>query len=172
MNSINLVSSNDLESKKVLDTIGHEFGKIKDTILDPITGKILLLVISKGGFAGTELGSNYYVVPWHLVQVNPNTHTCLLNLDRETMDNAPKVTYGDLLDGKRETVHAIYNYFGFPENREQENRKLENIATSEAVKDRHNAVQGSEKETKNVPDKNSNLSQEMDFDKLTGKSDK
>lgn len=172
MNPINLVSSNDLESKKVLDSIGHEFGKIKDIILDPETSKILLLVISKGGFAGTDLGSEYYVVPWHLVQVNPNTQTCLLNLNRETMDKAPKVDYDDLLDGKRDLVLAIFNYYGFPEHWEQENRKLENVESSEAARDRHNAVQGSEKETKDIPDENSKLSQEMDFDKLTGKSDK
>lgn len=167
MNPINLFSSASFESKEVINSIGHEYGKIKDIIIDPQKQKVLLVVISNSDYK-----NGYFVLPWPAIRINPNTHTCLVEINKETIQKAPEIKYDELLMGDRKTLLEIYSYYGIPDGGEQENRNMESIKTTEPVKDRHNAEMGSELATKNVPADESKLSNDMDFDKLTGKSDK
>lgn len=171
MKPLNLVASSDLESKKVIDIVGHEYGSIKDLIIDPNNNKILLAVISEGGFAGTDLGSDYVAIPWKSLNVNPNTYTCTLKVDREIVNKAPRVDYNDLKDGKYEVIEQILNYYGLP-GKWNEGKSMDNIESAEAINDQHQTYKGSEYQTKDVPEEDSRMGTEMDFDKLTGKSDK
>lgn len=171
MTPLNLAATSALESKKVLDIVGHEYGTIKDIIVDGTHNKILLVVVSEGGFAGTELGSDYVAIPWHSLNVNPNTFTCTLRIDRGVINKAPRIDYKDLQDGKMDVVEEIFNYYGHPEYWSGSSN-MDTIVTAEPRPDDHQALKGSEKQTHNVPDNESSLGKEMDFDKLTGKSDK
>lgn len=171
MASLNLVASKNLESKKVLDIVGHEYGTIKDIIIDYDNNKILLAVVSEGGFAGTEIGSKYVAIPWNSLNVNPNTYTCTLRVNRGVINNAPRVNYKDLLNGEPKIIEQIFDYYGQPEHWDKSSN-MDTIVTAEPVQDKHQSLKGSEKETKNHPDDESKLGNEMNFDKLTGKSDK
>ncbi|CAN5164202.1 hypothetical protein BH23BAC1_BH23BAC1_51390 [soil metagenome] len=167
MNPINLFASSEFESKEVINSIGHKLGKIKDIVIDTQRQKILLVVV-----ADSDFKNDNFVLPWPAVRVNPNTKTCMVEVNKETILKAPEINYDELLKGNRKTLYEIFSYYGFPENWDQEEKTMESIVTSEPVKDRHNAAMGSELSTKDVPEDDSKLSNEMDFDKLTGKSDK
>ncbi len=171
MTPLNLASSSVLESKKVFDVVGHEYGSIKDIIIDPSSNKILFVVVSVGGFAGTGLGGEYVAIPWQSLNVNPNTYTCVLRVNIGVVNNAPKVDINDLQDGKAETVDQLFNYYGQPEHWNKDTN-MDTIESAEPRPDNHQSLKGSEKQTQNNPDEESQLNKEMDFDKLTGKSDK
>lgn len=171
MGPLNLASAKDLISKKVLDTVGHEYGTIKDLIIDKNSQKILLVVISEGGFAGTELGSNYVAIPWNKLNVNPNTYTCILGVNTGEINNSPRFDYSDLIESKTEVLNQIFDYYGRPENWNKEEGN-DTVISAQPVHDKHQSLKGSEYQTKNIPDDESKLANEMDFDKLTGKSDK
>jgi len=171
MGPLNLAASTELESKKVLDIVGHEYGTIKDIILDRVSHKILLVVISEGGFAGTDLGSDYVAIPWQSLNVNPNTFTCTLRVERGTINKAPRINYKDLQEGKTEVVEEIFNYYGQP-NHWKGSSNMGTIVTADPRPDNLEPLEGSEKQSQNIPDDESKLGNEMDFNKLTGKSDK
>jgi sporulation protein YlmC with PRC-barrel domain len=171
MKPLNIAPYSELEAKKVLDIVGHEYGTIKDIFLDKISNRIFFVIVSEGGFAGSALGSDYVAIPWHSLNVNPNTFICTLRIDRGVVNKAPRIDYKELKDGSTEVVEQIFNYYGRPDfwNRDT---NMNTVVSAEPVPDKHQSLKGSEKQTQNYPDDESQLGKEMDFDKLTGKSDK
>jgi sporulation protein YlmC with PRC-barrel domain len=167
MNPINLFASSELESREVIDSIGQEYGKIKDLIIDPQHHKVLMVVITSRDFK-----NNFFVIPWPAIRINPNTHTCILEINRETIEHAPEISYEDLLEGDKETLVKIFSYYGFENFMQQEDKNKDSIKSTEPVKDKHNTFMGSEASTKSVPKDESKLSNEMDFDKLSGNKNK
>jgi hypothetical protein len=122
--------------------------------------------------SNSDYKNGYFVLPWPAVRVNPNTHTCMVEVNKETIQKAPEVSYDELMKGDRQTLLDIFTYYGFPDYWKQDHKNMESIESAEPVKDRHNSEMGSELATKDVPADESKLGNEMDFDKLTGKSDK
>jgi sporulation protein YlmC with PRC-barrel domain len=72
---------------KVQNTAGEDLGKIEDLVLDESSGHILYAVLSFGGFLG--MGNRLAAIPWHRLHLQGDHRGFLLNIDNETLENAP-----------------------------------------------------------------------------------
>jgi sporulation protein YlmC with PRC-barrel domain len=82
-------------SDQLLDTdvvsAGNEtLGSVHDLVLDPHTGKIAYLIISRGGLFGID--ASYVPVPWGALKAAPNASLLVLDTTKAAMSAAPQVS--------------------------------------------------------------------------------
>jgi sporulation protein YlmC with PRC-barrel domain len=73
-----------LTGTEVKNTQNQDLGDIEDFVVDTSSGHITFDVISVGGVAGSE---KYAAVPSNAVQIQPQTHTAILNTTKQTLDS-------------------------------------------------------------------------------------
>lgn len=66
---------------------GDNLGGIKDLVLDPVSGHVVYAVVSFGGVLG--LGNKLFAVPWSVLHWTSNKEYYVLDLDKDTLKNAP-----------------------------------------------------------------------------------
>jgi len=71
----------------VVNGAGEDLGDIKDIMIDVPSGRVAYAVLSFGGILG--VGSKLFAVPWHALQLDPENHRFILNVDKEQLRNAP-----------------------------------------------------------------------------------
>jgi len=81
-------------SDQLLDTdvvsAGNEtLGTVHDLVLNPHTGKIAYLIISRGGLFGID--ASYVPVPWGAMKTAPNASLLVLDTTKAAMSAAPQV---------------------------------------------------------------------------------
>ena len=81
-------------SDQLLDTDvvspGDEtLGTVHDLVLNPHTGKIAYLIISRGGLFGID--ASYVPVPWGAIKAAPNASVLVLDTTKAAMSAAPQV---------------------------------------------------------------------------------
>lgn len=92
---------------------GETLGKIEDLIIDPGEGRIAAVVVSFGGFLG--LGGKLAAIPVSAFTYDEGKRRFLLNVDKDTLENAPTFKNEDwpeLID--RVWAADVYSYYGFP----------------------------------------------------------
>jgi hypothetical protein len=95
---------------KVENEAGEDLGRIEDLIVDQSGGRIMFGVMSCGGFLG--IGSRLIAVPWNMLTFDSSTGRFNLNLDKETLLNAPSFNRDDFTDlTDREWQRHVQNYF-------------------------------------------------------------
>lgn len=62
-------------------------GGIKDLVLDPASGHVVYAVVSFGGVLG--MGNKLFAIPWSVLQWNSDKEYYVLDLEKETLKNAP-----------------------------------------------------------------------------------
>ena len=82
-------------SDQLLDTDvvspGDEtLGSVHDLVLDPRTGKIAYLILSRGGLFGID--ASYVPVPWGAIKAAPNASLLVLDTTKAAMRAAPLVS--------------------------------------------------------------------------------
>ena len=65
-------------------------GEIEDLVLDPRTGRLDYVVVSRGGFLG--LGEEQVAVPWQALRATPDFASFVLPVSEEAMDGAPALS--------------------------------------------------------------------------------
>jgi sporulation protein YlmC with PRC-barrel domain len=65
---------------------GENLGKIDDLVIDPATGRINYAVLSHGGVLG--VGGKLFAVSWNALRMQPDGKTFVLDVSKETLDNA------------------------------------------------------------------------------------
>jgi sporulation protein YlmC with PRC-barrel domain len=70
-------------------------GSIEDVVVDPETGEISHLLVSRGGFLG--IGQEHYAVRWQDLRAAPLVATFVLDVPEAVVENAPQVD-PDLFD--------------------------------------------------------------------------
>ena len=66
---------------------GENMGGIKDLVIDPESGRVVYAVVSFGGILG--LGNKLFAIPWSVLHWNRDKEYYVLDLDKETLKNAP-----------------------------------------------------------------------------------
>ncbi len=90
------VRVDNLIGRNVWSPQDENFGDIRDVLLDPQEGGVRYVTIATGGFMG--LGQDEVVVPWDMLYVTSDMTTFVLPVDQATLEAAPQVEGGGLLD--------------------------------------------------------------------------
>lgn len=107
-----VLSSSTLEGDSVRNSAGEDLGKIEEIMIDIPTGRVAYAVLSFGGFLG--IGNKLFAVPWEALTVDEEAHQFILNVDRQTLENAPgfdKDNWPDMADPSwGAQIHSHYGY--------------------------------------------------------------
>ncbi len=76
-----------INGTNVKNTKGENLGGIKDLVIDPESGRVVYAVVSFGGILG--LGNKLFAIPWSVLHWNRDKKHYVLDLDKETLKNAP-----------------------------------------------------------------------------------
>lgn len=82
-----ILSVSTLSGNKVENYEGEEIGMIKDFMIDCYSGKVLYAVLSFGGIFG--LGDKLFSIPMPSLYLDKEKKIFKLNMDKETLKNAP-----------------------------------------------------------------------------------
>ncbi|MFO0753362.1 MAG: PRC-barrel domain-containing protein [Thermodesulfovibrionales bacterium] len=95
----------------VKNRAGEDLGDIEDVMIDLSAGRIAYAVLSFGGFLG--LGDKFFAIPPDVLEYNEVDDELILNVDKNSLENAPgfdKENWPDMAD--RTWGASIYNYYG------------------------------------------------------------
>lgn len=81
------LSAGTLTGDTVKNRSDEVLGKVEELMLDLESGRVAYVVLSAGGVLG--IGDKYFAVPWDLLDVDTETHAVIVDLDKETIENAP-----------------------------------------------------------------------------------
>lgn len=82
-----ILSASTISKDKVRNPAGEDLGKIEDLMIDLQEGRIAYAVLSFGGVLG--LDEKLFAIPWPALSLRAEEHAFVLNVDRETLKNAP-----------------------------------------------------------------------------------
>lgn len=159
MNLQTIYHLNELKGKKVQDAIGHEYGTVDQILIDAEKARAVYLVVGRGGVLG--LGKDYLLIPMHSVAVNPNTKIMKVNLEKEKISAAPGFDKDEIDNMDGEAYEKLNHYFGIKGNSENADERTGYEG------DRHEKYEGSQQMDSN----DGNPADDMDLDKIRGKSD-
>jgi len=106
------MSAGTLAGDRVRNAAGDDLGKIEEIMLDVPSGRIAYAVLSFGGFLG--MGNKLFAVPWNALTLDEANHEFILDVPKETLENAPgfdKDNWPDMSDpsfGKQ-----VYSHYGY-----------------------------------------------------------
>jgi sporulation protein YlmC with PRC-barrel domain len=82
-----VMSAGTLAGDRVRNAAGEDLGKIEEIMIDVPTGRIAYAVLSFGGFLG--MGNKLFAVPWNALTLDEVEHEFILDVPKETLENAP-----------------------------------------------------------------------------------
>jgi sporulation protein YlmC with PRC-barrel domain len=106
-----VMAADTLEGDKVVNSAGEDLGEIKDIMIDVPSGRVAYAVLSFGGVLG--MGSKLFAVPWRALQLDPENHRFILDVDKEQLKNAPgfdKDHWPSMADQR--WANEIHEYYG------------------------------------------------------------
>lgn len=107
-----IVDASKLVGCKVENSKGENLGKIESVMLDLPNGQIAYAVLSFGGFLG--LGDKLFPVPMEAIRYDAGQGSCVLEVDKETLKNAPGYERDTLPDaGDRSWRTQIFAHYGY-----------------------------------------------------------
>jgi sporulation protein YlmC with PRC-barrel domain len=83
------LSIDDLSGIDVRNPQDEKLGSVNDLVLDPNTGSVSHVILARGGFLGT--GRDYIAVPWQHFRATPGLNALVLNVTKDSIENAPEV---------------------------------------------------------------------------------
>jgi len=105
-----VLSASTLAGDRVRNSAGEDLGKIEDLMIDVQDGRVAYAVLSFGGFLG--IGDKLFAVPWNALTVNEQEKVFVLDVDRQTLENAPgfdKDNWPDMADPSwGQQIHGHY----------------------------------------------------------------
>jgi len=105
-----ILSATTLIGNDVVNKEGKSLGKIEEIMLDRHSGNIAYAVLSFGGFLG--MGDKLFAVPWRSMTVNTIEHNCLLDVNKEQLEDAPGFDKSNWpSSGDRKFLDSVYSYY-------------------------------------------------------------
>lgn len=109
------LSASTLIGDNVKNNSGEDLGKIEEIMIDIDNGRIAYAVLSFGGFLG--IGEKLFAVPWDTLRVDMENKEFVLDVDKETLKNAPgfdKDNWPRTTDESDTWLASIYEYYDAP----------------------------------------------------------
>jgi sporulation protein YlmC with PRC-barrel domain len=82
-----VLSATTIIGDKVINPQGENLGEIKELMIDLDLGRVAYAVLSFGGVLG--MGEKLFAVPFQALQLRPDRHEFVLNVDKEKLKKAP-----------------------------------------------------------------------------------
>jgi len=105
-----LMGADTLVGNDVYNQKDEDLGDIKEIMLDIRSGRIAYAVLSFGGFLG--MGEKLFAVPWDALKLDTVQKRFVLNVEKDSLDDAPgfnKSDWPDMADPTWEKgIHAYY----------------------------------------------------------------
>lgn len=96
----NVVKANDeVIGVTVKNKVDENLGKVKEIMLDKISGRVAYVVLDSGSFLG--MGGKFFALPWNALHYDPNDECFRVDIDKERLSNAPgfdKDNWPDMAD--------------------------------------------------------------------------
>jgi sporulation protein YlmC with PRC-barrel domain len=81
------LSASTLTGDPIKNVQGEKLGTVEEIMIDLESGRVVYLVMASGGVLG--MGEAYFAVPWDMVEVDTEDHAVIVDIDKETIENAP-----------------------------------------------------------------------------------
>jgi sporulation protein YlmC with PRC-barrel domain len=85
--SVKALSAGTLTGDTVRNKESEELGTVQELMIDLEQGRVAYVVMAAGGLLG--IGEKYFAVPWSLLDIDTDNHDVVVDLDKETIQNAP-----------------------------------------------------------------------------------
>ena len=85
-----LIAASKVNGTHVYNGQGESLGSIYDVMIDKRSGEVAYAVMAFGGFLG--MGEDYHPLPWSVLTYDTRQGGYVVDLDRETLDGAPRYT--------------------------------------------------------------------------------
>ena len=104
-----LIASDKVAGTEVFDRSGARLGAVYNFMVDKVTGRVAYAVLSFGGFLG--LGERFHPLPWAALTYDPTRGGYVVDIDRDTLERAPRFAPGD----ERDPEHRrnVFGFYGF-----------------------------------------------------------
>jgi sporulation protein YlmC with PRC-barrel domain len=113
-----VLTASTLVGDRVRNSAGENLGSIEEIMIDTPSGRVAYAVLSFGGFLG--IGSKLFAVPWSAMRLDEGEHEFVLDVDRQTLENAPgfdKDNWPDMADPAFEKqIHGHYGTTPYSED--------------------------------------------------------
>lgn len=107
-----VLSASTLDGDKVRNAAGEDLGEIKEIMIDVSSGRVAYAVLSFGGFLG--MGDKLFAIPWEALQLDQENERFILDVDKETLENAPGFDEDDWPEFADRTWGAeIHSHYGY-----------------------------------------------------------
>lgn len=105
-----LIASNKVEGTDVYNRAGEKLGSIHNFMVDKRSGKVEYAVLQFGGFLG--LGSDYYPLPWSVLDYETDSSGYVVDLDKDDLTNAPRYPQGAEPVFDRDYDRQVHGHYG------------------------------------------------------------
>lgn len=106
-----VMSAGTLIGDPVRNANGESLGRIKDFVIDTVSGRIEYAVLRVGGFFG--LGNKLVAVPWKALDFNADDRFFMFNIDKARLENADGFEPNEWPDmNNEEWANRTHVYFG------------------------------------------------------------
>ena len=85
--AVEALSSSSLIGDSVKNPQGEDLGSVEEIMIDLSSGSVAYVVLSAGGVLG--MGDSYFAIPWQMVSVDTDDHALVVDIDKDTVENAP-----------------------------------------------------------------------------------
>ncbi len=110
--TLNVVKAHDqVIGVNVKNNSNEHLGKVKEIMLDKLSGQVAYVVLDCGGFLG--LGGKLYALPWHALHYDDDQDCFKVDVNKERLSNAPgfdKDNWPDMSD--KTWGENLANYYG------------------------------------------------------------
>jgi sporulation protein YlmC with PRC-barrel domain len=107
-----VLSATTIIGDKVINPQGEHLGEVKELMIDLELGRVAYAVLSFGGVLG--MGEKLFAIPFQALQLRPDRHEFVLNVDKEKLKKAPgfdKNNWPSTADRTWGTqIHRFYGY--------------------------------------------------------------
>lgn len=105
-----LIASDKVQGTAVYGADGAKLGSVYNFMVDKFSGRVGYAVLQFGGILG--IGSDYYPLPWETLQYDTEKGGYRVDIDPQTLENAPHYDDGDDPVYDLNFGRQVYTHYG------------------------------------------------------------